>query len=126
MTRLLGLNGRTDGVKDEVREATIVTGMFASSISRKVMRTSPLSVGCGPRAGSVSTFTGHRMGMAQPTASRLAWPRPWILPSRSTLRWGTEITLAERGRVTAPGRTRRSNVSSIHLLPKNRPGSRKS
>jgi hypothetical protein len=112
------------GIQELVLGAVTAAGTSTSSISRRVIRTSPLSVGRGPRAGSVITFTGQSMGMSQPTASRLGWPRPWILPPPSTLRWGTEITLADSGSTTAWGRTRRSNSRLIHPLPKKRPGSR--
>src|SRR6516164_8682445 len=55
-----------------------------SSMRRRSMRVSPLRVGYGPRAGSVSTLIGHRIGMLHSTRSRLGCPRPRIFPSRST------------------------------------------
>src|SRR5215469_10089551 len=124
MLLLLGFKPGVCGIEGEPLEATTGVGISTSSNKRSVIRTSPLSVGRGPRAGNVRIFTGHKTGIAHPTASRLGWPRPWILPSRLTLKGGTEITLADIGTVTAPGRTRRSNANSIHPFPKKRPGSR--
>lgn len=87
----------------------------AKQANFKMATISPLSVGRGPRFGSVTSFTGQNGGIAQPARSRVTWPCPWILPSSSTLYLPTEITLPEIG-TSVPGRTRRSNSSLIHPL----------
>jgi hypothetical protein len=63
----LGFKPGVCGIEDVALEARTVAGISTSSINRSVIRTSPLSVDLGPRAGSVRIFTGHKTGIAQPT-----------------------------------------------------------
>src|SRR5690348_12852357 len=66
------------------REAAAESGIATSSIRRRVTWASPFSVGRGPRAGSATSFHGHRGGISHSMASRLGCPWPMIFPSRST------------------------------------------
>src|SRR5262250_345965 len=63
----------------------VLNGTMKSSITRSITLVSPFRVGRGPRAGRVRTFHGHSGGSIHSTTSRVAWPWPMILPSRSTL-----------------------------------------
>ncbi len=98
-------------------------GTVISSSSRSVKTRSPRSAGSGPRMGSVRTFTGHKTGIIQPSASRLGCPWPTILPWGVTLNPLTEITRA-RTPASPTGKIKRSNSRSIHPFPIKRPGLR--
>src|SRR5258708_33423540 len=57
-----------------------VCGTCTSSMSRKLCTVSPLSLGRGPRAGSMMTFHGPSGGGIHSPSSRLAWPFPPSFP----------------------------------------------
>src|SRR5260370_42482696 len=126
-TKLLGEIGlernRGRSISPDSRRllAPLLEGTVTSSMRRKVTATSPFRVGRGPRAGKVSTFQGHNGGNIHSTVSRVAWPWPITLPSRSTLYPRTAITFAERGK-SVSAKPMLSNASCNQPLPTKWPG----
>jgi hypothetical protein len=94
----------------------------ASAIRRNEIRLSPFNEGKGPRAGSVNTLIGQKTGIAHKNVSRFGCPLLCMFPCGSVFRWGAEITFADSGSTSAPGRMIRSNSSAIHPLPTKCPG----